>query len=98
MISSHYEVSNNLLIQFQDDDIDQTPTLVHLLREANTPHCVRLVTLEGDHNRPTLQNFVDMPGPVASMIRSTIEGSSTVLGRRLNHSLWRKQKSFNKRS
>lgn len=87
MVSAYYGVSNNLLIQFQEDDIDQTPILVDLLKEGDLPHRVRLVTLEGGHNRPALQNFVDMPAPVASMIRSSIEGSSTILGRYLHSSI-----------
>eukprot|EP00892_Ulva_mutabilis_P006454 jgi/Ulvmu1/4180/UM019_0159.1 len=80
MISTYYSTRNNLLIQFQDDEIDQTPALVKLLKEADAPQRVRLVTLEGGHNRPALQNFVDLPRPIASMIRSSIEGSSAILG------------------
>ena len=81
-------MSNNLLIQFQDDGMDQTPALVDLLKEADVPHRVRLVTLEGDHNRPALQNFIDIPHPLASVIRSSIEGSSTVLGTLQYGLLW----------
>ncbi len=56
LIANSYEIRRNLLIQFNNDDIDQTASLNPVLQER-FPNMVALLTLTGNHLTPLGQDI-----------------------------------------
>ena len=63
LIISSYEVRRNLLIKFDDDDIDQTINLNPVL-EQRFPQMIALLTLPGNHLTPLSQDIQWQTGDV----------------------------------
>lgn len=63
LIFSNYQVRRNLLIRFNNDDIDQTVSLSPLLQER-FPSLVALVNLPGNHLTPLSQDVEWQTGEV----------------------------------
>jgi hypothetical protein len=61
IIQSQYRVSRNLLIQFQNDDLDQTPELWSILN-GKFPNLVTRKCLSGNHLTPLGQDVRWQPG------------------------------------
>lgn len=56
LIAKHYQIRRNFLIQFTNDEIDQTAILTPVL-EARFPSMVSLLTLPGNHLTPLGQEI-----------------------------------------
>ena len=77
----------NLLIQFRDDNIDQTPALVATLEAASMAMSssnssrsqVTLRQLPGDHIRPLRQAFGDLPTDLAEVANQAVTQGSYFL-------------------
>ncbi|MGK7936919.1 MAG: DUF1350 family protein [Xenococcaceae cyanobacterium] len=63
LIISSYEVRRNLLIKFDDDDIDQTISLNPVL-EQRFPQMIALLTLPGNHLTPLSQDLQWQTGDI----------------------------------
>lgn len=80
-------VPKNLLIQFTDDNIDQTPTLVATLEAASmamsssnsSKSQLTLRQLPGDHIRPLRQAFGDLPSDLAEVANQAVTQGSYFL-------------------
>jgi hypothetical protein len=68
-----------MLMRFKDDDLDETHQLLSMLQQAGSTTDFTLRTLPGNHIRPLVQNWVDVPLPIAHFASSTIRTSGTVL-------------------
>lgn len=81
-------VPSNLLIQFVDDNIDQTPQLATTLEAASITASssssrsqVTVRMLPGDHVRPLRQAFGDLPPELAQVANQAVtQGSSFLQG------------------
>lgn len=63
IIEANYQIRRNLLIQFTDDEIDQTNALVEAL-ETRFPEMTTLKTLKGNHLTPLGQDVSWQSGSV----------------------------------
>lgn len=80
-------VPSNLLIQFKDDNIDQTPQLATTLEAASITNStsnssksqVAVRTLPGDHVRPLRQAFGDLPPELAQVANQAVSQGSFFL-------------------
>lgn len=64
LIQAYYGVKRNLLIKFKDDTIDETPRLAQMLAHKSAVSAfldLTLRALPGDHARPCLQVFPELP-------------------------------------
>lgn len=69
-------------MRFADDGIDETSQLTSLLQHDGAISTdLTLRTLPGNHIRPLVQNWVDIPTPIAHFASNTIRTSGTVLGK-----------------
>lgn len=81
LIRSYYSAPRTMLIRFADDDLDETSKLTSMLQQGGSMSTdLTLRTLPGNHIRPLVQNFIDVPLPIAHLASSTIRSSGTVLG------------------
>ena len=83
LLRTYYNVSNNLLIRFEDDQIDETPRLIQMLQNEaaiSAAANVTIRTLPGDHVRPLAQNIGDLPPELASFATNAAKSGGTVLG------------------
>ncbi|KAL3148901.1 hypothetical protein ABBQ32_001769 [Trebouxia sp. C0010 RCD-2024] len=86
LIRTFYGVPSNLLIQFVDDDIDQTPQLASTLNAASVTTSsikgrsqVTVRMLPGDHVRPLRQAFGDLPPEIAQVANQAVTQGSYFL-------------------
>ena len=77
---------SNLLIQFVDDNIDQTPQLASTLNAASVTTSsvdgksqVTVRMLPGDHVRPLRQAFGDLPPEIAQVAEQAVTQGSYFL-------------------
>ena len=71
-----------MLMRFTDDGLDETSQLTSMLQQDGSISTdLTLRTLPGNHLRPLVQNFVDIPTPIAHFASNTIRSSGTVLGK-----------------
>lgn len=71
LIKSYYGVSRNLLIKFNDDSIDDTPTLAQVLSSESAISSVldmSIRKLPGDHVLPLQQALPDVPPAMADAV------------------------------
>ncbi|KAH0461313.1 hypothetical protein IEQ34_008888 [Dendrobium chrysotoxum] len=71
LIKSYYGISRNLLIQFKDDTIDETPTLAKLLSGESAISSqldLSIRSLPGDHGLPLQQVLPDVPPAMADAV------------------------------
>ncbi|KAL0918816.1 hypothetical protein M5K25_010856 [Dendrobium thyrsiflorum] len=71
LIKSYYGISRNLLIQFKDDTIDETPTLAKLLSGESAISSqldLSIRSLPGDHGLPLQQVLPDVPPVMADAV------------------------------
>ncbi|PKU78689.1 uncharacterized protein LOC110111840 [Dendrobium catenatum] len=71
LIKSYYGISRNLLIQFKDDTIDETPTLAKLLSSESAISSqldISIRSLPGDHGLPLQQILPDVPPAMADAV------------------------------
>ncbi|PKU71804.1 uncharacterized protein LOC110093403 [Dendrobium catenatum] len=71
LIKSYYGISRNLLIQFKDDTIDETPTLAKLLScesAISSQLDLSIRSLPGDHGLPLQQVLPDVPPAMADAV------------------------------
>ncbi|XP_047322466.1 uncharacterized protein LOC124926313 [Impatiens glandulifera] len=64
LVRSYYGIYRNLLVQFKDDTIDETPTLAELLRSRSAVSSMldmSVSMLPGDHGLPLQQALPDVP-------------------------------------
>ncbi|XP_047340679.1 uncharacterized protein LOC124944468 [Impatiens glandulifera] len=64
LVRSYYGISRNLLVQFKDDAIDETPTLAQLFSSGSAVSSMldmSIRTLPGDHGLPLHQALPDVP-------------------------------------
>lgn len=83
LLKTYYNVSKNLLIRFEDDQIDETPRLIKMLQDEAAISAavdVTIRTLPGDHVRPLAQNIGDLPPELASFATTAAKSGGTVLG------------------
>lgn len=84
LIKNYYSAPRTMLMRFTEDDLDETSQLTSMLQQnGHISTDLTLRTLPGNHIRPLVQNFVDLPLPVANFASNTIRSSGTVLGRQL---------------
>eukprot|EP00208_Stichococcus_sp_RCC1054_P004128 CAMPEP_0206135046 /NCGR_PEP_ID=MMETSP1473-20131121/413_1 /ASSEMBLY_ACC=CAM_ASM_001109 /TAXON_ID=1461547 /ORGANISM="Stichococcus sp, Strain RCC1054" /LENGTH=419 /DNA_ID=CAMNT_0053526751 /DNA_START=196 /DNA_END=1455 /DNA_ORIENTATION=- len=81
-LRSEYGVTRNLLIQFQNDTIDESPRLQEILQSnsATAPQLAYRV-LPGDHTRPLLQTVGELPRELRDAAKQATERGNDVLGR-----------------
>lgn len=81
LIRSYYSAPRTMLMRFTDDGLDETSELTSMLQQDGSISTdLTLRTLPGNHLRPMVQNFVDIPTPIANFASNTIRSSGTVLG------------------
>ncbi|XP_020591533.1 uncharacterized protein LOC110032294 [Phalaenopsis equestris] len=71
LIKNYYGVSRNLLIQFKDDTIDETPMLAKLLSSESAISSqldLSIRSLPGDHGLPLQQVLPDVPPAMADVV------------------------------
>ncbi|KAG0501047.1 hypothetical protein HPP92_001119 [Vanilla planifolia] len=71
LVKSYYGVSRNLLIQFKDDTIDETPVLAKLLSSESAISSqldLAIRSLPGDHGLPLQQILPDVPPAMADAV------------------------------
>ncbi|KAJ4840155.1 hypothetical protein Tsubulata_000239 [Turnera subulata] len=71
LIKSYYGISRNLLIKFQDDTIDETPTLAQVLSSESAISSMldmSIRKLPGDHGLPLQQALPDVPPAMADAV------------------------------
>ncbi|KAG0621582.1 hypothetical protein M758_3G031800 [Ceratodon purpureus] len=76
LIKAYYGVKRNLLIKFKDDTIDETPRLAQILAQKSAVSAfldLTLRALPGDHARPCLQVFPELPDELTSTINRGTE-------------------------
>lgn len=81
LIRSYYSAPRTMLMRFTDDGLDETSQLTSMLQQDGAMSTdLTLRTLPGNHLRPMVQNFVDIPTPMAHFASNTIRSSGTMLG------------------
>ena len=91
LIAHNYKIRRNLLIKFNNDDIDQTINLNPVL-EQRFPQMIALLTLPGNHLTPLSQNIQWQMGEVFTPLDAIGQWFKQELSRdlsRLNHELLR---------
>lgn len=81
LIKSYYGVQRNLLIKFKDDTIDETPRLAQILVQKSAVSAfldLTLRALPGDHARPCLQVFPELPDELTSTLNRGTEMFSSI--------------------
>ncbi|KAK2354554.1 initiation factor 4F subunit [Trifolium repens] len=71
LIKSYYGVSRNLLVKFNDDSIDETPTLAQVLSSEAAISSIldmSIRKLPGDHVLPLQQALPDVPPAMANAV------------------------------
>ncbi|XP_058092734.1 uncharacterized protein LOC131239185 isoform X1 [Magnolia sinica] len=71
LIKSYYGISRNLLVQFKDDLIDETPTLAQVLTSESAISSILDMSvriLPGDHGLPLQQALPDVPPAMADAV------------------------------
>jgi hypothetical protein len=79
LIDSYYSSPRTMLIRFADDDLDKSSQLLSMLQQDGSTKDLTLHSLRGNHSAPLVQNWVDLPQPIAHLASSTIRTSGTVL-------------------
>ena len=85
MIRTYYNVGKNLLIQFEDDSIDESPRLSAILQSEAAIAGSAQVTLRrlpGSHTQPMSLSAVELPPELARFANESIKSSGALLGAR----------------
>ncbi|CAD7703235.1 unnamed protein product [Ostreobium quekettii] len=82
-IRSFYGVRRNLLVQFTDDDMDESDELASMIQASGIGSTLDMTvrTLPGNHARPMQHALVDLPPVVARAANQACEAGGDVIGR-----------------
>ncbi|CAD7699547.1 unnamed protein product [Ostreobium quekettii] len=81
-IRSFYGVRRNLLLQFTDDQMDESDELASMIQASGIGGILDMTirTLPGDHARPMQQAMVDLPPSVAQAANQACETGGDIIG------------------